>query len=97
MSFIVAERTYIPVNNVNRKVPFSPHLLPPLIICRFFDDGQSDQHDVIRHYSFDLHFSNILNYILILNSHLGNVKGDRYNLAEKQPCRWIIQFGCNNA
>ena len=28
------------------------------IVCRHFDDGQSDQCDVISHCGFDLHFSN---------------------------------------
>ena len=31
---------------------------PPFIVCRLFDDGYSDQCEVISHYSFDLHFSN---------------------------------------
>ena len=28
------------------------------IVCRYFDDGYSDQCEVIPHWSFDLHFSN---------------------------------------
>ena len=28
------------------------------IVCRLFDDGCSDQCEVISHCSFDLHFSN---------------------------------------
>ena len=31
---------------------------PEFIVCRLFDDGHSDQCDVISHCSFDLHFSN---------------------------------------
>ena len=37
-----------------RSVPFSP----ACIVCRLFDDGHSDQCEVIAHCSFDLHFSN---------------------------------------
>ena len=32
---------------------------PALIVGRFFDDGHSDQCEMISHCSFDLHFSNI--------------------------------------
>ena len=32
--------------------------LPAFIICRLFEDGHSDQCEVISHCSFDLHFSN---------------------------------------
>ena len=32
--------------------------VPPGKPCRFFDDGHSDQCEVIPHCSFDLHFSN---------------------------------------
>ena len=31
---------------------------PVLIVCRLFDDGHSDQCEVISHCSFHLHFSN---------------------------------------
>ena len=31
---------------------------PAFIVCRFFDDGHSDQCEVISYCSFDLHFSN---------------------------------------
>ena len=27
-------------------------------VCRLFDDGHSDQHEIILHCGFDLHFSN---------------------------------------
>ena len=30
---------------------------PSFIVCRFFDDGRSNQCEVISHCSFDLHFS----------------------------------------
>ena len=32
--------------------------LQHLFICRLFDDGHSDQYEVVPHYSFYLHFSN---------------------------------------
>ena len=31
---------------------------PAFIVCRYFDDGHSEQCEVIPHCSFDLHFSN---------------------------------------
>ena len=31
---------------------------PAFVVCIFFDDGHSDQGEVISHCSFDLHFSN---------------------------------------
>ena len=31
---------------------------PGFIVCRFFDDGHSNQSEVIPHYSFDMHLSN---------------------------------------
>ena len=36
---------------------FSTHC-PAFIVCRLFDDGHSDQCEVMSHCSFDLHFSN---------------------------------------
>ena len=38
-----------------RRVPFPPY--PLAFICRLFDDGHSDQCEVILHYSLDLHSS----------------------------------------
>ena len=42
------------------RVPFKIFSIPSLafIICRLFDDGPSDQYEVIAHCCFDLHFSN---------------------------------------
>ena len=40
-----------------RRVLFSTPS-PAFIVCRLFDDGHSDQCEVIPHCSFDLHFSN---------------------------------------
>ena len=34
-----------------------PTLPPAFIVCRFFDCGRCDQHQVVSHCSFDLHFS----------------------------------------
>ena len=31
---------------------------PAFIVCRLFDDGHSDQCEVLSHCNFDLHFSN---------------------------------------
>ena len=55
-SSIVAVSIYNPTNDA-RVFPFSTPS-PAFILCRFFDDGHSDQCEVISHSGFDLHFSN---------------------------------------
>ena len=41
-----------------KSVPLFSTPSPVVIVCRLFDDGHSDQCEVISHCSFDLHFSN---------------------------------------
>ena len=53
---IVAVSVHIPTNSA-RVFPFSTPS-PAFIFCRLFDDGDSDQCEVISHCSFDLHFPN---------------------------------------
>ena len=47
--------TFLPI--VQERSLFSTSS-PAFIVCRLFDDGHSDQREVISHCSFDLHFSN---------------------------------------
>ena len=56
LSSIVAISIYISTNSA-RVSPFSTPT-PAFIVCRIFDDGHSDQCEVISYCSFDLHFSN---------------------------------------
>ena len=44
---------------MNKRFPFSPHPLQHLFFCEFFNDGSSDQSEMVIHWSFDLHFSSI--------------------------------------
>ena len=53
---IMAALVYIP-NNILGGFPFL-HTLSIFIICRFSDDSDFDQSEVIPHWGFDLHFSN---------------------------------------
>ena len=41
-----------------RRVPLFSTPSPAFTVCRFFDDGHSDQCEVIPHCGSDLHFSN---------------------------------------
>ena len=53
---IVAVPVCIPTNSVRRFLLSTPS--PAFIVCRLFDDGHSDWHEMILHCGFDLHFSN---------------------------------------
>ena len=52
LSSIVAVSTYIPTNSA-RGYPFLHILSTSFIACRLFDDGHSDQCEMIVHCSFD--------------------------------------------
>ena len=39
-----------------KRVPFSP-LSPAFIVCRLLDSSPPDQHEIVPHCGFDLHFS----------------------------------------
>ena len=41
-----------------KRIPLFLHLLQHLLFVDFLDDGHPDPHEVISHFSFDLHFSN---------------------------------------
>ena len=41
-----------------KRVLSFPHPLSAFIVCKFFDNGYSEQCEMISHCSFDLHFSN---------------------------------------
>ena len=53
---IMAAPLYILTNSV--KGSLYCILSPAFLICNLLDDGHSDWCEVIRHGSFDLHFSN---------------------------------------
>ena len=55
---IVVVSVNIPTNSA-RGFPFFPTSSSAFIVCRFFNDDHSEQCEVIPHYSFGLHFSNI--------------------------------------
>ena len=40
-----------------KRVPFSPHPLQHLLLCRLLDRSHSDWHEMVPHSGFDLHFS----------------------------------------
>ena len=48
------------------------HTLLSIIVCRFFDGGHSDQHEMIPHYGFDLYslLMNDVEHIFMFISHL---------------------------
>ena len=54
-SSTVAVSIYIPTNSARAFFFSTPS--PAFIVCRLFDDGHSDQCEVISHCSFDLQFS----------------------------------------
>ena len=41
------------------RVPFSPHPCQCLLVCGLSDDSHSDRCEMVSHYGFDLHFSNV--------------------------------------
>ena len=55
MSSIVAISIYISTSSARGFPIITPSLA---LVCGFFDDGHSDQCEVVSHCSFDLHFSN---------------------------------------
>ena len=69
--FIVAASIYIPTNRV-RGFPFL-HTFFTIIACRLFEDGHSEQYEVIPHCSFGLHFSSneqhwdLFMYLLVIH------------------------------
>ena len=59
-TFILFSIMAIPINiptNSGGVFPF-PTSSPAFVICRLFNDGHSDQYEVVFRCGFDLHFSN---------------------------------------
>ena len=40
-----------------KRVPFFSTLSPAFLVCRLFDSNHSDQHEMVPHCGFNLHFS----------------------------------------
>ena len=57
-SCIVTVSIYIPYTPTVQESSLFSIPSPAFIVCRLFDDGHSDQGEVISHCGFDLHFSN---------------------------------------
>ena len=57
-SSIVAVSIYIPYTPTVQERSLFSIPSPAFSVCRLFDDGHSDQGEVISHCDFDLHFSN---------------------------------------
>ena len=85
--FIVAALIYISTNSVGSSLYSRPS--PVCVICRGFNDGHSDQCEVVPHYSFNLHLSNNLwrwTCFHVPNEHL-------YISLEKCLLRYSTLFG----
>ena len=75
---------YIPTNSAKVSL-FSTHS-PAFILCILFDDGHSDQCEVISHFSFDWHFSNN-EWLIGKDSDAGGIGGRRRT--GRQRMRWL--------
>ena len=56
---IAVAPTYIPTNSAGGSLFPTPS--PGFVICWLLNHGHSDCHELVPHYNFDLHFSNISN------------------------------------
>ena len=83
-------------------------LSPVFIFCRFFDNGHSDQCEVIPYCSFDLRFSNsnfenLAMYILAICMSfldyfsLWIISKETINKTERQPTEWGKIFAKDEA